>query len=79
MDYKNITTSKQMNEVVKEQLILRGDHLSKYAAKRIEDLEKQLELTAVVQAKPEKVCAMCNQSKEDDGHNCCEDCGGVSL
>jgi hypothetical protein len=40
---------------------------------------KQLELTAVVQAKPEKVCAMCNQSKEDDGHNCCEDCGGVSL
>jgi hypothetical protein len=40
---------------------------------------KQLSLGTVVQAKPEKVCAMCNQSKEDDGHNCCEDCGGVSL
>jgi hypothetical protein len=45
----------------------------------LEHASKQLELTAVVQAKPEKVCAMCNQSKEDDGHNCCEDCGGVSL
>jgi tRNA(Leu) C34 or U34 (ribose-2'-O)-methylase TrmL len=45
----------------------------------MECLEALYSITAVVQAKPEKVCAMCNQSKEDDGHNCCEDCGGVSL
>ena len=39
MYYKNIKTSKQMNESVKEQLLFRDDHLSKYAAKRIEELE----------------------------------------
>ena len=36
-----IKTSEKMNEVVKEQLIFRGDHLSKYAAKRIEELEEK--------------------------------------
>lgn len=40
MNYKNIKTSKQMNESVKEQLLFRDDHLSKYAVKRIEELEK---------------------------------------
>jgi len=40
MDYKDIKTSDQMNKVVKEQLIFRNDHLSKYAAKRIEELER---------------------------------------
>lgn len=37
-----IKTSKKMNEVVKEQLKFRGDHLSKYAAKRIEELENSI-------------------------------------
>ena len=46
MNYTEINTSKKMNKVVKEQLIFRDDHLSKYAAKRIEELE-QLTLTAV--------------------------------
>jgi hypothetical protein len=39
MDYSNIKTSTAMNKSVKEQLLLRDDHLSKYAAKRIEELE----------------------------------------
>ena len=42
MNYTEIKTSEKMNEVVKEQLIFRGDHLSKYAAKRIEELEQLL-------------------------------------
>ena len=46
MNYTEINTSKKMNEVVKEQLIFRDDHLSKYAAKRIEELE-QLILSGV--------------------------------
>ena len=46
MNYTEIKTSKKMNEVVKEQLIFRDDHLSKYAAKRIEELE-QLILSGV--------------------------------
>ena len=46
MNYTEIKTSKKMNEVVKEQLIFRDDHLSKYAAKRIEELQ-QLILSGV--------------------------------
>ena len=46
MDYKNIKTSKKMNESVKEQLSFRDVHLSKYAVKRIEELE-QLILSGV--------------------------------
>jgi hypothetical protein len=38
----------------------------------IEKLE-QLDLTAVSH------CAMCNNPKENDGHNCCEDCGGIVI
>ena len=26
-----------------------------------------------------KKCGMCGKGKEDDGHNCCEDCGGISF
>jgi hypothetical protein len=26
-----------------------------------------------------KKCGMCDKKKEDDGHYCCEDCGGISF
>ena len=62
MNYKNIKTSKQMNLSVKEQLLFRGDHLSKYAVKIIEELE-QLTLTDVGVTLP---------SREEVYSNACE-------
>lgn len=26
-----------------------------------------------------KTCMMCRKEKENDGHTCCEDCGGVAF
>jgi len=26
-----------------------------------------------------KKCGMCDKKKEDDGHYCCEDCGGIAF
>ena len=39
MNYNDIKTNEKMNENVKEMLKLRGDNISLYAAKRIEELE----------------------------------------
>tara|TARA_R110002074_G_scaffold301905_1_gene473251 strand:- start:53 stop:310 length:258 start_codon:yes stop_codon:yes gene_type:complete len=62
MNYTEIKTSKKMNEVVKEQLIFRDDHLSKYAAKRIEELE-QLILSGVSHQR-ELLCEYTRQLKK---------------
>ena len=31
------------------------------------------------QLKRNKTCFMCDKEKPNDGHTCCEDCGGVSF
>ncbi len=31
------------------------------------------------QLKRSKTCFMCDKEKPNDGHTCCEDCGGVSF
>ena len=31
------------------------------------------------QLKRNKTCFMCDNDKPNDGHTCCEDCGGVSF
>ncbi len=31
------------------------------------------------QLKINKTCFMCSKEKPNDGHTCCEDCGGVSF
>ena len=62
---------------------------SEYSAKLSEEqqtlfkeLKEALTLTSVVgrseQLKSKK-CGMCDKKKEDDGHYCCEDCGGISF
>ncbi len=49
----------------------------------IEELNEQLLLYSVVrhseQLKRNKTCFMCGKDKPNDGHTCCEDCGGVSF
>lgn len=68
MDYTAIKTNKKMNEVVKEQLIFRDDHLSKYAAKRIEELE-QLVMDGVVLLN-DTLC-LCGQPELPQYSPCC--------
>lgn len=43
------------------------------------EITKQLSINGVMQAKPEKVCPMCNEYKGEDNHTVCEDCGGRSF
>jgi hypothetical protein len=43
-----IKTNKKMNETVKETLTMRGDNMSLYAVKRIEELEAQVKNNAVL-------------------------------
>lgn len=39
MDYKTINTTDKMNKSIKEMLRMKGDNISLYALKRIEELE----------------------------------------
>ena len=45
--------------------------------------EEELTLTDVSQQrellKSDCKCGMCDKEKELDGHNCCEDCGGIAF
>lgn len=60
------------------------DHISTWHDKQdlISAIE-QLTITVVglrsEQLKRNKTCFMCGVKKDNDGHTCCEDCGGVSF
>lgn len=58
MDYKNITTTEKLNETVKDTLKMRGDNMSLYALKRIEELEKQCNMHVVSQQRELLITAL---------------------
>ena len=71
-----------------KELGYKKDHIEKLVIKYRNNLmyefaeecyKKQLSINGVMQAKPEKVCPMCDKPKEMDEHNVCEDCGGRSF
>ncbi len=45
----------------------------------VRNLRKKEESKCSEQLKRNKTCFMCGVEKPNDGHTCCEDCGGLSF
>ena len=75
-----------LNDKINElEIHLRNDELSTLGKEHLtefKNIKEQLALCSVVgqseQLKSKK-CGMCDKKKEDDGHYCCEDCGGIAF
>ena len=50
-----------------------------YFKKLLEALTTPVVVGQSEQLESGKTCMMCRKEKENDGHTCCEDCGGVAF